>query len=117
MSPRPTGGSASLPIQFLQWAVGIVVLIASVRTFIHSAHRLAADPPSHPWFLPLLSGIEIIAAILFLIPSMSRIGSYLLLVVFGVAILFHLLHGDWEVGSLVIYVAAVVVVRSAAGGF
>jgi hypothetical protein len=118
MSPRPFSGSASVPMQFLQWAVGIVVLIASVRTFFHSAHSLAGAPSSHHlWFLPLLSGIEIVAVILFLIPSTSRVGSYLLLVVFGVALLFHLLHGDWEVGTLVIYIAAVIAVRSSSGGF
>ena len=119
MSPRAGGGgSASLPIQFLQWAVGIVVFIAAVRTFFHSAHSLAAAPSSHHlWFLPLLSGIEIVAVILFLIPSMSRVGSYLLLVVFGVALLFHLLHGDWEVGTLLIYIASVIVVRTSSGGF
>lgn len=118
MSPRTAGRSASRPIAFLQWAVGVVVLIASVRTFFHSAHALtSSNSPSHAWFLPLLSGLEIVAVILFLIPSLSRIGSYLLLVVFGVAVLFHLLHGDWEVGSLVIYIAAVIVVRSASGGF
>ncbi len=120
MSPRPGGGSASYPVLFLQWSVGIVVLIASVRTFFHSAHNLAAAPASHHLlFLPLLSGIEAAAVILFLIPSTSRIGSYLLLVVFGVALLFHLLNGDLEVITLnlVIYIASVIVVRSSSGGF
>jgi hypothetical protein len=120
MSPRPSGGgpSASLPIQFLQLSVGLVVLIAAVRTFFHSAHTLVTAPTSHhAHFLPLLSLAEIVAAILFLIPSMSRIGSYLLLVVFGVALIYHLLSGDWEVGTLVIYIAAVIVVRTSSGGF
>jgi uncharacterized membrane protein YphA (DoxX/SURF4 family) len=117
MSPRPSGGSASLPIKFLQWAVGVVVLVASLRTFFHSAHKLAGANSPHAWFLPVLSGLEIAGAILFLVPRLSRIGSYVLLVVFGVALLFHVLHGDWEVGALVVYIAAVVVVRSGSGGW
>ncbi len=118
MSPRPGGVSASYPVLFLQWAVGIVVLINAARTFFHSAHTLVAAPSSHhAHFLPLLSGAEIVAAMLFLIPRMGRIGSYLLLVVFGVALIFHLLNGDWEVGTLVIYIAAVIVVRTSSGGF
>ncbi len=117
MSPRPSTGLATLPIQFLQWAVGIVLLIASMHTFFHSSQKLAAQSSPHLWFLPLLSGVEIVGAILFLIPRLSRIGAYLLLVVLGVAILFHVLHGDWEVGALVVYLAAIVVVRSGSGGF
>ncbi|MGA8036947.1 MAG: DoxX family protein [Candidatus Acidiferrales bacterium] len=117
MSPPRSGRAASLPIQFLQWVVGVVVLLASLRTFFHSAHKLTDSNSAHRWFLPVLSGVEILGAILFLIPSKSRIGSYLLLIVFGVALLFHLLQGDWEVGALVVYIAAVVVVRSSSGGF
>jgi uncharacterized membrane protein YphA (DoxX/SURF4 family) len=119
MSPRPAGSSASLPIQFLQWAVGIVVLIASIRTFFHSAHRITeANSSPHSWFLPLLAGIETVGAVLFLIPRLSRVGSYLLLVVFGIAVLFHLSHSEWDsVGTLVIYIAAVVAVRSSSGRF
>ena len=116
MSPRPSTGLATLPIQFLQWAVGIVLLIASMHTF-HSAQKLAAQSSPHLWFLPVLSGVEIVGAILFLIPRLSRIGGYLLLVVLGVAILFHVLHGDWEDGALVVYLAAIVVVRFGSGGF
>jgi uncharacterized membrane protein YphA (DoxX/SURF4 family) len=119
MSPKSGGGSASLPIQFLQWAVGIVVLIASVRTFFHSAHKLSASGSNpHSFFLPLLAGVEILGAVLFLIPRMSRIGSYLLLVVFGIALLFHLAHSDWDsISMLVVYIAAVVAVRASSGGF
>lgn len=119
MTPRQSGsGPASAPIAFLQWSLGIVVLIASLRTLFHSFHELiAARAPGHLWFLPVLAPAEILGAILFLVPGTMRIGSYLLLVVFTVAALFHLLHGDWEIGSLIIYIAAVVVVRSSTGGF
>ena len=118
MSPRPAGSSASLPIQFLQWAVGIVVLVASLRTFFHSAHRITeANSSPHAWFLPLLAGIETVGAILFLVPRLSRVGSYLLLVVFGIAVLFHLSHREWDsISTLVIYIAAVIAVRSSSGG-
>jgi uncharacterized membrane protein YphA (DoxX/SURF4 family) len=111
-------GSASRPIAFLQWSLGIVVLIESLRTFFHAFHKLlAAGSPAHLWFLPVLAGVEIVGAILFLVPSATRVGSYILLVVFTVAALFHLLHGDWEIGALLVYIAAVVVVRSSSGAF
>jgi uncharacterized membrane protein YphA (DoxX/SURF4 family) len=114
----PRGGSRSLPVAFLQWSLGIVVLLASLRTFFHSFHQLvAAASPGHLWFLPVLAGVEVLGAILFLVPSTSKIGSIVLLVVFCVAAIFHLLHGDWEIGALIVYIAAVIVVQSSSGGF
>jgi uncharacterized membrane protein YphA (DoxX/SURF4 family) len=116
MSPR--GTARSLPIVFLQWTLGIVILLESFRTFVHSAQKLAAaSSPGHLWFLPLLAGVEILGAILFLVPRTSKIGSVVLLVVFSVAALFHFLHGDWEIGALIVYIAAVIVVQSSSGGF
>ena len=116
MTPKSNVGSPSWPITFLQWAVGIVVFIASAETFFNSAHKLAYGSV-HNAFLPLLSGTEALGAVLFLIPKTMRIGSFLLLVVFAIALLFHLAHGEWGVGFLVVYIAAVVAVRANTGGF
>jgi uncharacterized membrane protein YphA (DoxX/SURF4 family) len=109
MSPRPS----NLPIEFLKWSLGIVVLFESLRLFVHSFHALLlASSPSHAWFHPALAAAEIAGAILFLLPSASRSGAIVLLVVFIVAAVFHLLHGEWDIGFLVVYSAAVLVVRS-----
>jgi uncharacterized membrane protein YphA (DoxX/SURF4 family) len=73
-----------------------------------SAHSVAkAGLPA--WIRPILGGSEIIAAILFLVPFTTLLGSYLLLVIFGLAALVHLLHGQYSVEGLVLYAAAVIV--------
>jgi hypothetical protein len=56
---------------------------------------------------PVLGGAELIAAILFLVPPSRMIGGYALLVIFAVAALVHILHGQPDVGGLVVYAAAV----------
>ncbi len=110
MSPRP----ANFPGEFLKWSLGVVVLLESIRLFVHSFHALLlAGSPSHAWFHPALAAAEIAGAVLLLIPSTSRTGALVLLVVFIVAAVFHLLHGEWDIGFLIIYIAAVLVVRTA----
>lgn len=59
-----------------------------------------------------LGGAELVAAILFLIPATVRLGGILLIAVFAVAVLFHVLHGEYGVGNLAIYGAAAFAVIS-----
>jgi hypothetical protein len=62
----------------------------------------------------LLLGIaELAAAILFLIPRTIWVGGVTLIAVFGVAALFHLLHGEYSIGYLAVYGAATFAVVSA----
>lgn len=56
-----------------------------------------------------MGGGEILAAVLFLVPYTARAGSYLLLVIFALAAVVHVLHGQYNVGGLVVYAAAVIV--------
>ena len=97
-------------ISLLRWTVGLVVLLESIE-FVFSAstaHSLAKTGlPS--WVQPVLGGAEIIAAVLFLVPYTARAGSYLLLVIFALAAAVHVLHGQYNVGILAVYAAAVVV--------
>jgi len=65
------------------------------------------------WVAPALGGAEIVAAMLFLIPKLGRIGGYSLLVIFAVAATLHILHGQFEIGPLFVYGAAVFVCMSA----
>jgi hypothetical protein len=47
----------------------------------------------------VLGGAEILAAMLFLIPPTMTVGGYSLLVIFALATLIHLLHGDYAPDS------------------
>jgi hypothetical protein len=101
-----TGPRTKLAIQFLHWTVGIVVLLESVRAF------LSAHGAGHAGMLGtvrlILSGGEIIAAVLFLVPAAMSIGGIALLVIFALAITIHALHGDFKgLEILVLYGAAV----------
>jgi hypothetical protein len=95
-------------ISILYWSVGLVVLIESCL-FVFSASRGHAFAKSGmPQLIrPILGGSEIIAALIFLIPSARTVGGYALLVIFAVAGLIHILHGQLDVGGLVVYAAAV----------
>jgi uncharacterized membrane protein YphA (DoxX/SURF4 family) len=91
----------------LQWVLAIVILIEAGGFVLAPSARHEFDRTHMPQILRLLLGWgEIIGSILLLIPRTAVRGSWLLLVVFLVAILLHLLHGMPNVGALVIYSAA-----------
>ena len=43
------------------------------------------------------------AALLFLVPGLRLFGGYALLVILAIAVVVHMLHGQYNVGSLVVY--------------
>ena len=90
----------------LQWALGIVILIEAILFLMPSAHHSFTE--THiPHALRLILGWgEIIGCVLMLIPLTTVRGAWLLASLFGLAILIHLLHGMYNVGNLLIYVAA-----------
>ena len=94
----------------LRWAVGVVVLLESVRFVLSpsAAHHIA-QVGLPPWIRPALGGSEIIAAFLFLVPAARLVGGCLLLFIFAIAVAIHFLHGEFEVGSLIVYGMAVIV--------
>jgi hypothetical protein len=99
-----------LSIPILRWTVGLVVLWQSVHFVLSaSSARHLSESGMPQWLRPALGGSEIVAALLFLMPAVSWIGGYSLLVIFAIAIVLHLLHGDADVGGLILYCAAVVV--------
>jgi len=92
----------------LRWTLGIVVLIQScLFVFGSSGQHAAAQFGMPQWIRPVLGGCEIVAAILFLLPATSVAGGYLLLVVFFFAAAIHVLHGQYDVGGLLVYAVAV----------
>jgi hypothetical protein len=101
-------------IAILYWCVGGIVLVESCL-FVFStsrAHAFAESGMPH-LIRPVLGGFEVVAALLFLIPPTRKVGGYALLVIFLLAALIHILHGQPEVGGLVVYAAAVYVVLAA----
>ena len=100
-------------IPFLRWTLGLVVLWQSyqfVASTTSAAHFARTGLPA--WVRYALGGAEIIAAILFLLPVSRRIGGYLLLAVFVLAALIHVLHGTYDISSLLVYTAATLVCLS-----
>jgi uncharacterized membrane protein YphA (DoxX/SURF4 family) len=101
---------ANFSIPLLRWTLGLVVMLESCQFVFSasSAHFLAkAGLPA--WIRPILGGSEIIAAVLFLVPFTTQLGSYLLVIIFALAALVHLLHGQYNVEGLVVWAAAVIV--------
>jgi hypothetical protein len=101
-------------ISILSLSTGLIVLVESCL-FVFSAsrgHAFAMSGMPH-LIRPILGGAEIVAALLFLIPPARMIGGYALLVIFAFAALIHILHGQPDVGALVVYAAAVYTVLAA----
>ena len=101
-------------IEALRWVLGVVVLWASsqlLRTMIVTM-QVAPEPGHagmHAWILLTLASVEIVAAIMFLAPVVNVAGSYLLLAVLALAILFHVVQGQFDFGALLVYAMAVLV--------
>ena len=105
MSP----GSRRGPLLALRVVLGLVVVWQSVMTLL--AGFQAGSWHAHIALVVRgLAVVEIAAALLFLIPATARVGGWLLLGVFAIAIAFHALHGEWGFGALIVYATAVWVV-------
>ena len=98
--------SSKLGLNVLRLSLGIVILIEAVMFVLPSAaHDFSRT--HMPGFVRLVVGFgEILGCVLLLIPRTAVRGAWLLLAVFVMAILLHLLHGLYGIGSLVIYAAA-----------
>jgi hypothetical protein len=104
--------ATEISISLLRWTLGLVVLLESARfAFSASAAHSLAKAGLPEWIRPVLGGGEMFAAILFLVPYTCLIGGYALIVIFALAVLIHLLHGQFDVAWLAVYgVAAAVIV-------
>jgi hypothetical protein len=99
---------AALPI--LHYTVGSVIFIESALfVFSYSAARSFNSTHLPIWIRPALGGLELVATALFLIPPLALIGGYALLGILILAAVIHILHGWYDVGSLLISAAAVLV--------
>ena len=92
----------------LRWALGLAVLWESCHfalSAVEAQHVVRMGLPI--WLGPVLGGAESLAALMFLIPTLDRIGGLLLLAIFAIAGVIHVLHGQFQIGSLLVYGAAV----------
>jgi hypothetical protein len=100
-------------------ALRITLAVMIVWLSLPTAFPAAAAPaPPHAGlagFVRVLAGVETVAAALLLVPALVRFAAWALIAVFGMAIGVHLLHGEYRVGALAIYLAATAVVLTARG--
>ncbi len=98
---------AMLALAMLRWALGLVILVESARFALSHAAAQTFAKTGLPGVVRLgLAGCEIAAAVLFLLPGRAIAGGRFLIAVLAVAIVIHLLHGWFDVGGLVVYIAA-----------
>jgi len=106
-------GKTEVAMKALHLGVGLVIVVESV-IFAFNYKKLAevAHIGLPAGFMLALAVCEIIAALLFLFPRTMLPGGWALLVVLSIAALIHILHGQFNVGTLVIYGFAVVAVMA-----
>ena len=103
----------AIAIAGLKWTLGLVVLWQSLRlAFSTDPIHLLAKSGLPNWIRPLLAWSEIFAAALFLLPITSVIGGYALLAIFLFAAAIHMLHGEFDVGGLLVYGMGVIVIQA-----
>jgi hypothetical protein len=97
----------------LQWSIGLVLIYECSR-LVFSAGAAHSFEKTHlpQWLRLAIASVELLGAILFLIPPAVVTGGRLLLVTFGVAAVIHILHGQADVGYLIIYAMAVLTVMT-----
>jgi|SRR5579863_1136159 len=105
-------GRGQCALIVLQWALGIVILIEAVLFVLPSAAHEFARTHMPAAIRMVLGWGEIVGCILLLIPKTTARGAWLLAGVFALAIAIHLLHGLYNVGNLVIYIAAAAAVAT-----
>ena len=102
--------STSMAVSGLRWVLGLVILLESAHFALAPGAAREAAHLGLPHWIPLaLGGSEVAAALFFLVPAARLIGGYALLFILATALAVHLLHGQYDVGSLLVYGTAVYV--------
>lgn len=101
----------NIAVIVLRVVLGLVVLAQSlIFLFGGDSARFFARNGLPDAIRLTLGWSEVVAAILFLLPPTLVVGAWFLLVVFAGATLLHIAHGQFEVGGLLVFGAAVFVV-------
>lgn len=101
---------AKCGMTILRFTLGIVVLIQAVMFVLPSAAHEFSRTHMPGLVRMILGWGEIVGCVLMLIPKMAIRGAWILFAVFVMAVLVHLLHGQYEVGNVLIYAAAALAV-------
>lgn len=101
-----------LAITGLQYSLGLVLVYECSRLLFMSGASQAHIPHL---LVKIIAVVELAGAILFLIPPAVVAGGRVLLATFAFAAVIHILHGQPDVGFLVIYAMAVLVVTTGRG--
>jgi len=97
----------------LQWSLGLVLIYECSRLMFSVGAKPSFQTTHLPqWFRLAIGLAELLGAILFLLPPTVLAGGRLLLATFGVAAIIHMLHGQSDVGYLLIYAMAVLTVMT-----
>jgi hypothetical protein len=108
---KPTGNHGNAALMILQCTVGLVVMVQALLLALDAgAARAFAHTGLHDAFRHLLAWSEVAGAVLFLVPRSRWLGGWCLLIIFAAAALLHLSRGQWNIGSLLVYAAAVIVI-------
>lgn len=99
----------------LQYSLGLVLIYESSR-LVFAARTVHAFDQTHlpQWFRVAIALAELLGSILFLLPPTIVAGGRLLLATFCIAAVVHLLHGQSDIGYLIIYSMAVLTVITSA---
>ncbi len=97
-------------ISLLQWSTAGVCGIGAAQLVVdllrHGSYRLHLPLT----VVTIIAVAEIASALLFVIPGTQRLGGRCLLAVLLLAAIVHVAHGQYGIGNLVVYAAAVGVV-------
>jgi hypothetical protein len=99
--------SSRLSLIILRVVLGLVIGGYSAALVLRHFLNGHARWHSHAF---LMGFAELLAAILFLIPKTMRCAGVALILIIGYAMFFQLLHGEYNVGYLAIYIAGVLAV-------
>jgi uncharacterized membrane protein YhdT len=101
----------------LQWSLGLFLIYqCSLLLFAHSAAQNFAKAHLPQWFRVGIAAVELLGAVLFLLPPTMLAGGRILLGTFLVAAVVHLLHGQADIAYLIIYGMAVLTVMTGRDG-
>jgi len=108
-----TQPSHKLTLNGLQYSLGLVLIYECSRLLFSPAASRSLEKAHLPHALVLaIAAVELLGAILFLIPPTVLAGGRVLLATFVVAAVVHILHGQLDIGYLVIYAMAVLAVST-----
>jgi hypothetical protein len=97
----------------LQWSLGLVMIYECSRLLFFPAAAHAVAKAHFPLIVvQAIAAVELLGAILFLIPPTLLAGGRLILVAIAAAAVVHLLHGQPDIGYLIIYALAVLTVTT-----